>query len=743
MPEFSTEAQEPTGAETEGRQRQDEIAQLNQLIETLQQQLARQNRQIGQLEDELVDLRYDQQNDRQRLRLLEEAFQRAPLAQLQLDLQGHIVACNEKAAVFFQRQPEVLERTKLQSLLSRKALHHLLPVLRQLNESPHNPATVIKLLLERQDATPFLLLLAYLPHSDLLLALIQDLSLTAIAEQSDELARFALEQLREGVMITDRNGIILRINHAFSEITGYRAEEVCGHSATLLHSGRQDGSFYDKMWQSLRHHGWWAGELYNRRKNGEIYPQWLQICRIEEPLTRQLFYVGTFSDISDRKQQQQTLDRLAYYDPLTGLPNRCFLEQALRNQLARASSQDASGFCLLFIDLDRFKEVNDRFGHQEGDLVLKEAAQRITACVRDSDLVARIGGDEFVVLLPRLHNRDPLNKVTSQLLKTLQHPFEINDHRHHLGASIGAAFYPQHGQTQEDLLRRADAAMYRAKEAGRNRWRLFDPAEESHFLLLDDHKKFVWRVLEEPERFIHMHFQHIRCGRDAQRLFALEALLRLHQQQQEGINTQDFILAVEKNHLMEPLGEAIFAAICLFARQLDDADIDLPLCVNLSAQQIQNAQMVERLQQIARQQGVQFERCYFEITETAAMDNMARMRDSLGQLRDCGCRILLDDFGTGYASLLQLRDLPIDLIKLDKSFVAGIGKDRASEVVIEAMLAMSRAMQLGVVAEGVEQPHQADWLRAAGVDALQGYLFNRPCDGQTLLKELKSHDLGI
>lgn len=718
--------QEPAGA-----------AQAQQRLAALEQQLAQRQQQLDQMAGKLVDLQLGQQRDAERLLCLEEIFSGAPLAQLLIDPQGKIVDFNRQAQTFFNRSADTLTRLSLKTLLSRKALRRFLPAFDLLLEN--KAAHPLHLLLEKNDKSSFSLLLRWLPDSGLLLAIAQDLDPAAIAQSSDDLVHFALEQLREGVMITDSDGVILKVNHGFSEITGYRQDEVLGKKPSLLHSGQHPAGFYLKMWQSINHHGWWAGEVHNQRKSGEMYPQWLQINRLVEPKTLQTFYVATLNDISDQKQQQQNLDRMAFYDPLTGLPNRCFLEQALKNHLNRSGEQADGGFALLFLDLDRFKEVNDRFGHQEGDLVLKETAQRITSCVRDSDLLARIGGDEFVLLLPRLQQQDSIQKIADNLLTALQRPFEINGHRHYLGASIGAALYPQHGRTPEDLLRRADAAMYLAKDAGRNCWRMFDAHEESRFLLLDDRKKFVWRVIEEPEAFIDMFFQPIHLANDPSRFFAIEALLRLRQQKELGISTQDFILAVEKNRLMTPLGEAIFGAVCAVMTTLKRSGIEVPLCINLSAQQIYSLQLVRRLVDIAAHHQVSLRHCYFEITETAAMENMGRMRDTLAALRDCGSKILLDDFGTGYASLLQLRDLPIDLIKLDKSFVAGIHHDAVSEAVIRAMLAMCRAMNLQVVAEGVEQKQQADWLCAEGVDALQGYLFGQPCNSITLLKELRNY----
>ncbi|MFP4155737.1 MAG: PAS domain S-box protein, partial [Halothiobacillaceae bacterium] len=362
-----------------------EITQQNELIRQLQDQLLRQGSQVSALERELFTLSFEKEQQEQRQAAASMLFERAPLASVILDPHMQILDMNRQAERFFGQTREKLVRHSFRSLLSREAFRRFssdMNVVRSdAEDSRHSQ------FLELADRTPFSMVLARLDE-DRFYGVIQDLSVAAIAQNSERLAHFALEQLREGVIITDPKGVILKVNHAFTEISGYTPEEAVGQTPALLHSGRHSPRFYEQMWTRLGTHGWWAGEVWNRRKSGEIYPEWLQINRIVEPVTGQLFYVATFSDITEKKQHQKSLDKLAHYDSLTGLPNRRFFERALENHLHRARDNHAHKQAILFIDLDKFKEVNDRYGHQEGDLVLKEAAQRITACVRDTDVVS-------------------------------------------------------------------------------------------------------------------------------------------------------------------------------------------------------------------------------------------------------------------------------------------------------------------------------------------------------------------
>ncbi|MGC9457446.1 MAG: putative bifunctional diguanylate cyclase/phosphodiesterase [Halothiobacillaceae bacterium] len=713
-----------------------EIAQQNELIRQLQDKLLRQGSQIRSLERELFTLSFEKEQQQQRQVAATRLFERAPLASVILDAHMQILDMNRQAERFFDHKREHLVRRSFRSLLSRDAFRRFSSDMSALRADEQDSR--YSQFLELANRTPFSMVLARLDE-DRFYGVIQDLSVAAIAQNSERLAHFALEQLREGVIITDPKGVILKVNHAFTEISGYTPDEAIGKTPALLHSGRHSPRFYEQMWARLARHGWWAGEVWNRRKSGEIYPEWLQINRIVEPVTHQLFYVATFSDITEKKQHQKSLDKLAHYDSLTGLPNRRFFERALENHLHRARDNEAHKQAILFIDLDKFKEVNDRYGHQEGDLVLKEAAQRITASVRDTDIVSRIGGDEFVLMLPRLQDEAAARTIAAKLTHALAMTYDVNGRQHRLSASVGIALYPDHGDSVEDLMRRADAAMYQAKEKGKNQWALFDYADEANLLILDEKKRLIWSAIEDPEGFLDMHYQPIFCGQADARITELEALLRIQDQARHEIRTDEFIALAEESRLMVPLGESIFHATCQFARRLHDAGLSVPVTVNLSAEQFYDPNLLGSLESIAERQGLTLDRFNFEITETATMHNIDMMRDTLGALREKGARVLLDDFGTGYASLSQLHDLPVDILKLDRSFVNGISVNPTAESLVRAMLAMARALQLRVIAEGVETENQARWLRTERADCMQGYLLSRPLSADVMFAKLRDN----
>lgn len=711
-----------------------EIAQQNDLIRNLQSEIWDHQRKLDTLEHQLLASRYESTQQEQRLARLQEQWARLPAAVLMLDENGILMNLNRQAEAFFGQPAKNIQQRPLRTFITGDAFRRLS---RGLEALRRNPAQVQSIgFLELRELQPFSLTLSQVSPG-CLLGVIQDLSSQMVATHSERMAHFALDQLREGVLITDERGTILRVNQAFTEISGYTAAEAIGKTPALLHSGRHLPRFYESMWSRLQTHGWWSGEVWNRRKNGEIYPEWLQINRIQEPLTQQSFYVALFSDITERKAHQSSLDRLAHYDALTGLPNRRFFEHTLENQLNRARKNDSHILAILFVDLDKFKEVNDRYGHQEGDLILKEAAQRITACIRDTDMVARIGGDEFLLTLNRLLDPQTAQEIADKVIAALQRPYVIENRQHRLTASIGIAFFPEHGLNVEDLMRRADSAMYKAKARGKDCWALFDLADEHSFLLVDNAKKLIWQIIEAPDQLLTMHYQPIFCSQNLQQMTEMEALLRVNPELGKPPRIDELIRLAEEARLMIPLGEAIFHAVCQFAVVLKQRGHNIPIAVNLSAEQFFGTSLAERLASIAQANHLELDRFHFEITETATMKNLAAIRDTLLALQGYGARILLDDFGTGYASLSQLRDLPVDIVKLDQSFVKDIGVSPTAETLIRAMLAMIRALGLDVVAEGVETQAQLDWLHHAGADCIQGYLLARPQPTAHILEMLE------
>ncbi|WP_019895766.1 sensor domain-containing protein [Hydrogenovibrio halophilus] len=545
---------------------------------------------------------------------------------------------------------------------------------------------------------------------------------TRITDQTMRLSQLALQQLREAVMITDSQSRIISVNQAFCEITGYESEEVLGHNPSVLKSGRQSDHFYQDLWQHLQEHGWWHGEIWNKRKNGDVFPEWLQITKLWDSYSNQTYYVATFSDISPRVETQKRLDRLAFFDSLTNLPNRYSLHNHLDNLLLRKRQKDSErAFAVLFLDLDKFKEVNDAYGHSEGDRVLIEATQRITVNLRDDDYAARIGGDEFVVVLTDLEGVD-VPELCQRLITALNAPFNIGPRQHFLSASIGIACYPEHGFETEDLLRRADAAMYGAKSLGRNRYHWFDMALEEKTASNHDMLQLLRTAIEQPLNVIEMHYQPIFCkGHQWQEV---EALVRL-KNEQGLVMPGAFIELAEHHGLIQPLGLALFERICA-----DLAEHTLPdttrVAVNLSVMQFADGDLIDWLEACCQKYGVDLKRFNFEVTETATMENLSLVASGLTELRQKQCQVLLDDFGTGYASLSMLRNLPVDILKIDKSFVDDIGHSKVDNGLIVAMISMARALGMKTICEGVETRQQADWLIEQGTDYMQGFYFQRP-----------------
>lgn len=531
----------------------------------------------------------------------------------------------------------------------------------------------------------------------------------------------AMDQIKEGILITDENLHIVRVNQGFSDITGYKMSEVLGRKPSILASGKRSDDLYQKMWTQLDNYGWWEGELWNRTKSGKSYPEWLQINRIWDDQSQSNFYIGIFSDISQRKIELDKLDNLAFFDQLTHLPNRQSLNNYLDNLLYRYK-QNNSEFFVLFIDLDKFKEVNDNFGHAEGDLILQQASQRIISSIRDSDFAARLGGDEFVVVLQRVKSIQNAEKIANDLIQSLSGSYYVNGNSHNLSASIGISMFPEQGVTVTDLLRQADLAMYEAKKQGRNRFQLFEHSLDEKNTSLFDNKRNIEAAIADFASHIEIHYQPIVTSKHTQSEHYFECLARL-KFDDKIIPPDEFIPVAEQQGLMPQLGIAIFKKICeeIKTISLDKASYT----VNLSACQLEDATLLEQLDTVASGYGLDLSMFQFELTETAMMQNLSRIERLLIQLRSKGSRILLDDFGTGYASLSLLSSLPVDIIKIDKSFIENADKPKTFELV-RAMVLMSKAVELQVLVEGVENSSQYERMRALGVDFYQGYWLGRP-----------------
>ncbi|BCG22543.1 bifunctional diguanylate cyclase/phosphodiesterase [Pseudomonas tohonis] len=545
-------------------------------------------------------------------------------------------------------------------------------------------------------------------------------------------AATVFESTAEGVMITDTEQRITAVNRAFTEITGYSEAEALGQSPRLLASGQHDSAFYAAMWHQLAADGHWQGEIWNRRKNGEPYPEWLTISAVRNRDDQITHFVGVFADISTLKHAQDRLDYQAHHDPLTGLPNRILFESRLQAALLDATT-DAQQGAVLFIDLDRFKHINDSLGHPVGDLLLKSIAARLKDQLRDIDTVARLGGDEFIILLPGLHNAVDAEHVANKLLACFSAPFEADDHEFFTSASIGISLYPEHGNDVATVVKNADAAMYRAKSKGRNRIEFYTrdlTFQANERMALENELR---RALERGE--LSLYYQPKLCLQN-RRLIGAEALIRWHHPLFGEISPERFIPLAEENGLILPLGDWVLAEACRQMREWQDRHAPFgPLSVNLAGAQLRQPQLVERIDRLLQDTGVVPCHLQLEITEGFIMSQAEEALAVLHALKALGVQLAIDDFGTGYSSLSYLKRLPLDIIKIDKSFVRGLPDDLEDAAIARAIIALGRSMQLTVIAEGVETHAQEAFLTAEGCEQIQGYVVSRPLPADVFARQ--------
>jgi diguanylate cyclase (GGDEF)-like protein/PAS domain S-box-containing protein len=534
----------------------------------------------------------------------------------------------------------------------------------------------------------------------------------------------------EGFVITDVDGRILDVNAAFTTVTGYAREEVLGKNPRMLRSGRHGTEFYAAMWRSIKDTGQWQGEIWNRRKNGEIYPEWLSINAGTTPVggNRQVtHYVASFSDITQRKEDEAEIFQLAFYDALTDLPNRRLLMDRLRHMLL--SRGNGLGYAaLLFIDLDHFKTLNDIKGHDIGDLLLIEIAGRLRACMREGDTVARLGGDEFVVMLENLSAEPQIAAVQAKaaaekIHQFLNQPYRLKDFEYHSSCSIGISMFNRDVGADE-LLKQADTAMYEAKAAGRNALRFFDPAMQATLEARAALEADLRQALAQQQFVLHYQVQV-----NADRIpIGAEALIRWNHPQQGLIAPAAFIPLAEETDLIQAIGKWVLKTACMQLKrwQADASTRDLVLAVNVSARQFSGQDFVSDIEYLLLSSGITRERLKLEITESLLLGNVESVISTMRQLKTLGVSFSMDDFGTGYSSLQYLKRLPLDQIKIDQSFVRDITVDSNDQAIVRTIIAMAQSMNLGIIAEGVETEQQQQLLAADGCTNYQGFLFGRP-----------------
>jgi diguanylate cyclase (GGDEF)-like protein/PAS domain S-box-containing protein/hemerythrin-like metal-binding protein len=558
------------------------------------------------------------------------------------------------------------------------------------------------------------------------LAVTRDIQERKQAEHQLRIAATVFES-QEGMMVTDANQIILRVNKAFTRITGYTAMDVLGKKPRMLKSGRHDQAFYEAIWANLHKTGNWEGEIWNRRKNGEIYPEYLAIAAVKNPNGVVTHFVGTLTDITLRKASEEEIERLAFYDPLTQLPNRRLLQERLKSALASSHRSGQKG-ALLFIDLDNFKALNDTLGHDMGDLLLQQVAARLNACVRENDTVARLGGDEFVIMLEDLSELTygSLNQsetIGQKILAAVNLPFKLGTQEYLSTSSIGIALFDGHEHSDE-LLKRADIAMYQAKNSGRNALRFFDP-QMQHLInarvSLEDNLR---KALAHQQFILHYQIQVDSSGYTQ----GAEALLRWLHPERGLISPAEFIPLTEETGLILPIGHWVLDSACaqLATWQHSAVTNALVISVNVSAKQFFQADFAARVHACIQRHCINPNLLKLELTESILIKNIEDTIAIMHTLRDIGVQFSLDDFGTGYSSLQYLKKLPFAQLKIDQSFIREIASDKEDQAIVRTIIAMATSLNLNVIAEGVETTEQLQILQNLGCTHYQGYLFSRP-----------------
>lgn len=551
---------------------------------------------------------------------------------------------------------------------------------------------------------------------------------------------------REGIMITNGDNRIISVNRAFERITGYREDEVLGENPRILASGRHDKAFYQTLWHTIMQHGFWEGEIWNRRKSGEVYPQWLHASRVGEPADDTLHFIAVFSDITQRKANEEKIERLAFYDTVTDLPNRYLLHDRVKQAISMAQRKQAS-FALVFLDLDHFKDINDTHGHEVGDSILREAAARIRDDIRAGDTLCRLGGDEFVLLLTDIE-ADGLNTRLQRLTTLLHQPFSPptspGQHVIQLTASLGVAMFPDDGADYQTLLKHADIAMYQAKRDGRNRFCFFNPRMAERLReRMELETALQNAILKQQFQLAYQPQIRLADGR----ICGVEALLRWNHPEMGRVSPGRFIPVAEQSDLILDIGDWVLdTAMAQLRTWRQQGHEHLVMAVNVAARQFWSSGFVERLAHKLHSLDLPPERLELEITERTVMAQCERGLELMRELKRLGVRLSIDDFGTGYSSLAYLRWMQVHTIKIDQSFVHDIGRDEDDEAICRTIIDLAHSLGIETMAEGVETPIHAEFLRRHGCEYAQGYHYAHPMWSAALtdvlqegLNELPAH----
>jgi diguanylate cyclase (GGDEF)-like protein/PAS domain S-box-containing protein len=544
------------------------------------------------------------------------------------------------------------------------------------------------------------------------------------------------ESTIEGIMVTDPSGKIFSVNAAFTKITGFSALEAIGQTPRILRSNRHPDDFFREIWEALTVKGMWQGELWNQRKSGDVYPQWTAISAIKDNDGTVKAYVAAFNDISELKRAQDKVEHQALHDPLTGLPNRALFNDRLDWAL-KSAARGSKQIALLYLDLDRFKNINDSLGHTIGDHLLRDVADRLTARIRSSDTVARLGGDEFVILLEAVRQPTEVASAAKRVLGAFHEPFAIEGHEFFITASLGISVFPGDGEGSMELIRSADLAMYHAKKLGGDGFQFFSREMHDHVIHRVRLENHLRRALDLRQlRICYQPLVEASTGD----VFGAEALLRWDHPELGSVPPSEFIPLAEETGLIIPVGAWVLERACQQTKAWQDGGIkDVYASVNVSANQLTDNSFLDHVRRVIADNEISGEALTLEITENTLMKASHQAIHMLRNLKDVGIQIAIDDFGTGYSSLSYLKRFPIDTLKIDRSFIVDLPGHKESIAITRSIIALAKNLSLHVLAEGVETRAQLEFLAAAGCDKIQGYYFSRPVAAEQMALNYPLH----
>jgi diguanylate cyclase (GGDEF)-like protein/PAS domain S-box-containing protein len=564
----------------------------------------------------------------------------------------------------------------------------------------------------------------------------RDITAIRRAERERRVALEVLRSMSEAVAVIDLEFRFISVNPAFSRITGYSEEEVIGQNSRLLDSSQHSAEFYRRVRDVLERTGHWAGEMWQKRKDGEEFLGWIEMSEVRDAMGVRSHFVAVVNDITDKKRAEQELRYLANYDTLTGLPNRALLSERLGRAIVRARRQETR-VAVLFLDLDRFKDINDSLGHAAGDRLLKAAATRLQATVGASDTVARLGGDEFTVVLEDVESVPAVERMAREILTAFSMPLEV-DERHDVSItpSLGLSLYPDHALVPTDLLKFADTAMYQAKAEGRNTYQIYNETMDAESRRRATILASLRKALDRGEfRLVYQPRMALADGR----ITGVEALLRWHSAELGEINPVVFVPLAEESGLILQIGEWVLAeALATLKRWRSHGLHEISIGVNVSVLQLLRSNLPEQLRNLIHDLGVPANRIELEVTESMVMQNAEQTTHVLNELRKLGVTLAIDDFGTGYSSLVYLKRLPIDTLKIDKEFIGDLTRDPDDEAITATVITMGHSLGLNVIAEGVESEQQLSYLREQGCDEIQGFWLSPPLDAHRCLAFIRS-----